>query len=64
MKKPRYYVETWDTNTQSFSPQPGVRSGPYSLWGLRKALRKLRDMGYGITTRDGVSVLVYREGCR
>ena len=44
--KTSYYVETWDTDTQSFTPQVGVRKGPYSKWGLRKAIRKLRAMGY------------------
>jgi hypothetical protein len=45
-KRPRYYVTTWDTDTQSWTPQAGVRTGPYSLFGLRKAIRKLREMGY------------------
>lgn len=44
--RPRYYVTTWDTEKQDFTPQKGVRTGPYSLWGLRKAIRKLRGMGY------------------
>jgi hypothetical protein len=42
----RYYVETWDTDKQEFTPQICVRKGPYSKWGLRKAIRKLRAMGY------------------
>ncbi len=45
-KGPRYYVTTWDTEKQMFTPQRGVRTGPYSLWGLRKAIRKLRHIGY------------------
>lgn len=44
--KPRYYVTTWDTYRQEFTPQKGVRTGPYSLFGLRKAIRKLRAIGY------------------
>lgn len=46
VKSSRYYVHTWDGEKQKFTPQVGVRCGPYSLWGLRKAIRKLRDMGY------------------
>jgi len=44
--KPKYYVTTWDPDTQKFTPQSGVRTGPYSLFGLRKAIRKLRACGY------------------
>jgi hypothetical protein len=44
--KPRYYVRTWDYQRQTFTPQAGVRSGPYSQFGLRRALRALRGMGY------------------
>lgn len=44
--KPRYYVYTWDTNSQSWTPQSGVKSGPWSLWGLRRAILRLRAMGY------------------
>lgn len=44
--KARYYVMTWDSDNDRFSPQPGVRAGPYSLFGLRKALRALRNLGY------------------
>jgi hypothetical protein len=59
MKK-RYYVYTWDMDRQSFTPQQGVRCGPYSLFGLRKAFRKLRSMGYAARKNDP-SVLVERE---
>ena len=54
-KRPRYYVETWDTYRQTFSPQQGVRTGPYTLFGLRRAIRKLRAIGYpcGYTSRIG-----------
>lgn len=48
----RYYVFTWDVETQSWTPQQGVRCGPYSLFGLRKPLRKLRTMGYGARKGD------------
>lgn len=53
---PRYYVQTWDTNKQDFTPQAGVRCGPYSLFGLRKAIRKLRSMGYPCDYRSGLGV--------
>lgn len=59
MKK-RYFIRTWDTEKQTFTPQKGVRVGPYSLFGLRKALRKLRDMGYEGTRSDN-STLVEDE---
>lgn len=51
-----YFVLTWDAEAQQWSPQKGVKPGPYTLFGLRKPLRKLAGMGY-----DGVddpSVLV------
>lgn len=44
--KPRYEVLTWDSYKGTFTPQQGVRRGPYTLWGLKRALRKLRGMGY------------------
>jgi len=54
----RYYVTTWDAELQQFTPQIGVPEGPYTLWGLRRALRQLQDMGYETTKAGGVSVLV------
>jgi hypothetical protein len=65
MKKPAYWVKTWDTDRQEFTPQNGVRTGPYSLWGLRKAIRKLRALGYPCDYRRGIgdaSVLIERRG--
>jgi hypothetical protein len=59
-RRPRYYVLTWDAGRQRFTPQRGVRAGPYSLFGLRKALRRLQDCGYP-ATRDDPSVLVERR---
>lgn len=44
--KPKYEITTWDTDLQKYTPQKGVRKGPYTLFGLRKAIRKLRSMGY------------------
>jgi hypothetical protein len=58
-KKPRYYVETWDTEKQTFTPQQGVRKGPYSLFGLRKALKALRlsvqERSIGIRLSDRIA---------
>jgi hypothetical protein len=42
-----FRVLTWDTDLQEFTPQDGVDPGPYTLFGLRPALRQLREMGYG-----------------
>lgn len=64
MSKPRYYVLTWDPNRGEFTPQRGVRSGPYSLFGLRRALRKLEALPLRYTVRPreaAVSVHVYRK---
>jgi hypothetical protein len=61
MPKPTYEVLTWDMDKQTFTPQQGVRKGPYTLWKLRTALRKLRSMGYETTKAGGVSVLIQRR---
>lgn len=58
--KRRYEVLTWDMDLQQFTPQKGVRRGPYTQFGLRKALRKLQTMGYDITRAGGVSIMVER----
>ena len=57
MNVPRYEVLTWDAELQRFTPQLGVSPGPYTLFGLRPALRLLRDMGYP-ADRDDPFVLV------
>ena len=57
-KRKYYRVTTWDTDKQKFTPQIGVRQGPYTLFGLRKAIRKLRDMGYSGSRVDSFSVMV------
>ncbi len=57
----KYYVRTWDMDLQRFTPQQGVRTGPYSLFGLRAALRKLRTMGYDIKRTFAPSVLIERR---
>ncbi len=50
--KTRYYVYTWDDERSRWTPQRGVRCGPYSLFGLRRALRKLRQHGYSARRYD------------
>ncbi len=47
----RYYVYTWDTYKEAFTPQQGLKSGPWSKWGLRRAIRCLRAMGYSCDYR-------------
>ena len=59
--KAKYYVQTMDWALRKWTPQRGVRTGPYTLFGLRKALRKLQDMGYETDRRGGVSVLVEKR---
>ena len=60
-KRLRYYVLTWDETAQTFTPQESVRIGPYSLFGLRKAIRALRELGYG-ARKDDPCVYVERTG--
>lgn len=60
-KKPTYEVLTWDMDLQKFTPQWGVRRGPYSQFGLRRALRKLRGMGYDTDRSGAPSVLVQQR---
>lgn len=57
MSKPRYEILTWDANRHKFTPQIGVRKGPYTLFGLRRAVRKLRRMNFD-ACRSDPSVLV------
>jgi len=58
--KRRYYVETYDYGLGRFTPQKGVRKGPYTLWGLKRALRKLQDLGY-MCCKGDPSVSVWFE---
>ena len=60
MKPPRYRVTTWDANKQRFTPQQGVRCGPYKLFALRRALRALQQVGYDTSRTGGHSVLIER----
>lgn len=46
MSERLYFVETWDSEKQAFTPQEGVPIGPYTKFGLRKAIRDLREIGY------------------
>lgn len=57
MPRPKYRILTWDCELQEWTPQAGVRSGPYTLFGLRKAIRQLRALGYEGGRQDP-SVLV------
>lgn len=49
---PAYRVLTWDAEEQRFTPQLGVDPGPHTLFGLRAALRELRDLGYPAARGD------------
>ena len=71
----RYSVGTWDFNKQAYTRQRGltVPSINISLWGLHRALRQLRDIGYSahrIRDLDGGhddndwAVLVQRTDCQ
>ncbi len=46
MPKPRYDVLTWDGQLGEYTPQRGVRCRNLTLWGLKRALKALRRMGY------------------
>lgn len=58
MARRTYEVLTWDMDKQKFTPQQGVRRGPWSKWGLRKALRALQQIGYDTHRSGAPSVLV------
>ncbi len=58
---PKYYVTTWDSDLQMFTPQDGVQTGPYSKWGLRKAIRELRNMGYDARRNDSSTMIESRR---
>ncbi len=66
----QYYVFTWDSEKQEFTPQRGVRCGPYSIRKLKWALRQLQSLGYSCHRRrdehgthddNDTSVLVVRK---
>lgn len=54
-----YAVLTYSPATHAFTPQRGVARGPYTLFGLRRAVRLLRRLGYECRRNDP-SVLVMR----
>ncbi len=56
---PGYYVETYDFDLEEYTPQLGVPHGPYRLFQLRTALRKLRDLGYQADRQD-FNIYVFR----
>lgn len=60
-RKHKYFVTTYDGETKAWTPQRGVRTGPWSQFGLRRALRALRDTGYSITKSSGFMVRVQRD---
>lgn len=48
MSKLRYNVKTWEPWLERFTRQQGlsVPSENISLWGVRRVLRELREVGY------------------
>lgn len=62
--KTKLYVRTWDHEKHKWTPQRGVRTGPYTQFGVRRALRKLRSMGYETGRENGFSVLIESSECR
>ena len=58
--KPKYEILTWDIDRQDFTPQQGVRRGPYTLFGLRKAIRALRECGYTVSRHGDSFTLIQR----
>lgn len=53
---PRYEVLTWDTHANAYTPD---LNGTYTLFGLRTAIRELRNLSYPCD-RDDPSVLIRR----
>lgn len=70
--KRRYRVRTYDATIGEYTPQDGMKMTGLTLWGVRRALRALRCMGYSAhrvgNSRDGhdsdPSILVEREASR
>lgn len=48
MTRQRYRIQTWDSEKNCWSPQPGLRhrSKNITILGVRRVLRELRSMGY------------------
>lgn len=57
MIRRKYYVTTWDTDLQEFTPQKGVRTGPHTWRGLRRALRALQELGYPARRGDSSTLV-------
>lgn len=58
MNEPLYSVGTWDTDKQSYAPQPGLSVPTFNmtLRQLRTAIKELRQRGYSahrLRTHDG-----------
>ena len=63
MARRLYEVLTWDGDRRRFTPQRGVRKGPYTLFGTRRALRRLGTMGYaGRPSEPMVKVREWKMG--
>ncbi len=60
MNEHRYSCGTWDSESQSFTPQIGVPAFNLTLWELRNSMRLLRECGY--TVHRFRSVLVLANG--
>ena len=63
--KPKYRVLVWRADVRRYVPAANVRPGPYGLFALRKALRRLVEMGHSLGSGHGVLVEridVAREG--
>ena len=56
----RYYVYTWDTYKQAFTPQAGVPPVRTACSGSAMRCTNLRTMGYA-ATREDPSVYVERD---
>ena len=56
-KKPKYRVLIWSPTVRRYIPAPGVKAAPYGQFTVRKALRKLEQLGHRLV---GHAVLVER----
>lgn len=55
--KPKYRVLVWRADVRRYVPAANVRPGPYGLFAIRKALRRLVEMGHSLA---GHATLVER----
>lgn len=55
--KSKYRVLIWRPDVGRYIPAPGVKAAPYGQFGIRKALRRLVEMGHSLF---GHMVLVER----